>query len=71
MDLAQLEQNIISKKTFLCLGLDTDLNKIPKHLLNSEDPIFDFNKQLPNYFKFSMKENYTYKFGDYYSCYGT
>ena len=34
MDLIQLEQNIISKKTFLCLGLDTDIDKIPKHLLN-------------------------------------
>ena len=46
MDLNQLEQNIISKKTFLCLGLDTDINKIPKHLLNSQDPVFDFNKSL-------------------------
>ena len=46
MDLIQLEQNIISKKTFLCLGLDTDIDKIPKHLLNSQDPVFDFNKSL-------------------------
>ena len=46
MDLNQLEQNIISKKTFLCLGLDTDIDKIPKHLLNSQDPAFDFNKSL-------------------------
>ena len=46
MDLNQLEQNIISKKTFLCLGLDTDIDKIPKHLLNSQDPVFDFNKSL-------------------------
>ena len=34
MDLIQLEENIILKKTFLCLGLDTDVKKIPKHLLN-------------------------------------
>ena len=46
MDSIQLEQNIISKKTFLCLGLDTDIDKIPKHLLNSQDPVFDFNKSL-------------------------
>ena len=32
MNLNQLEENIISKKTFLCLGLDTDIDKIPKHL---------------------------------------
>jgi orotidine-5'-phosphate decarboxylase len=46
MDLNKLEQNIISKKTFLCLGLDTDIDKIPKHLLSYDDPIFQFNKLL-------------------------
>jgi len=46
MNFIQLEQNIISKKTFLCLGLDTDIDKIPNHLLNSQDPVFDFNKSL-------------------------
>jgi orotidine-5'-phosphate decarboxylase len=34
------------KKSFLCVGLDSDLNKIPKHLLNAEDPVFEFNKQI-------------------------
>jgi len=34
------------KKSFLCVGLDTDITKIPKHLLNTEDPIFEFNKQI-------------------------
>src|SRR5690242_10194394 len=37
---------IKSKKSFLCIGLDTDINKIPKHLLKAEDPIFEFNKQI-------------------------
>ena len=35
-----------SKRTFLCIGLDTDLNKIPKHLLDYDDPVFEFNKQI-------------------------
>jgi len=34
------------KRSFLCIGLDTDLKKIPQHLLNSEDPIFEFNKAI-------------------------
>ena len=44
------KQEIISeikhKKSFLCIGLDTDIQKIPKHLLKSKDPIFEFNKQI-------------------------
>ncbi|MCG8575597.1 MAG: orotidine-5'-phosphate decarboxylase [Flavobacteriales bacterium] len=42
----QLTQNIYRKQSFLCVGLDTDLNKIPQHLLDFEDPIFEFNKQI-------------------------
>ncbi|PLX02682.1 MAG: orotidine-5'-phosphate decarboxylase [Marinilabiliales bacterium] len=39
--------NIIKKKqSFLCIGLDTDINKIPPYLLDSEDPVFEFNKQI-------------------------
>ena len=34
------------KKSFLCIGLDTDINKIPKFLLDTEDPIFEFNKKI-------------------------
>ena len=34
------------KKSFLCIGLDTDLKKIPPHLLDDEDPVFAFNKQI-------------------------
>ena len=39
---------MIKKKSFLCIGLDVDLNKIPSHLLDSEDPIFEFNKAIIN-----------------------
>ena len=37
---------IKKKKSFLCIGLDTDIEKIPQHLLELEDPIFEFNKQI-------------------------
>jgi orotidine-5'-phosphate decarboxylase len=43
---AQLIEQIYTKKSFLCIGLDVDLNKIPKHLLQTEDPIFEFNKAI-------------------------
>ena len=41
-----LENNIKSKNSFLCLGLDTDINKIPKHFLSYDDPVFYFNKAM-------------------------
>lgn len=37
---------IKKKKSFLCIGLDTDIKKIPEHLLKYDDPIFEFNKQI-------------------------
>ena len=46
MTTAQLTQQIQLKKSFLCIGLDVDLNKIPKHLIKTEDPIFEFNKAI-------------------------
>lgn len=46
MNYPELVNQIKKKKSFLCVGLDTDLNKIPKHLLDTEDPIFEFNKQI-------------------------
>jgi orotidine-5'-phosphate decarboxylase len=46
MTTQQLTDQIIKKKSFLCIGLDVDLNKIPQHLLNEEDPIFAFNKGI-------------------------
>lgn len=42
----QLVIQIQQKKSFLCIGLDVDLEKIPKHLLDEEDPIFEFNKAI-------------------------
>lgn len=41
-----LTEQIKQKKTFLCVGLDPDLNKIPQHLLQTNDPIFEFNKAI-------------------------
>ncbi|MFN8325106.1 MAG: orotidine-5'-phosphate decarboxylase [Flavobacteriaceae bacterium] len=46
MTTQQLIQQIQQKKSFLCIGLDVDLNKIPKHLLEFDDPIFEFNKAI-------------------------
>lgn len=46
MDRKQLTEQIFNKKSFLCVGLDTDIKKIPEHLLNLEDPIFEFNKAI-------------------------
>ena len=42
----ELVKEIFEKKSFLCVGLDTDLKKVPQHLLKEEDPIFAFNKAI-------------------------
>ncbi|PLX11373.1 MAG: orotidine-5'-phosphate decarboxylase [Marinilabiliales bacterium] len=46
MNKEELFNIIKKKKSFLCIGLDTDINKIPPHLLKSEDPVFEFNKKI-------------------------
>ena len=46
MTTQHLIDQIQLKKSFLCVGLDVDLTKIPKHLLETEDPIFEFNKAI-------------------------
>ena len=46
MNKQELVQIIKNKKSFLCVGLDTDITKIPKHLLDAEDPVFEFNRQI-------------------------
>jgi orotidine-5'-phosphate decarboxylase len=46
MTTQQLTQQIYLKKSFLCIGLDVDLTKIPTHLLQLDDPIFEFNKAI-------------------------
>lgn len=46
MNKEQLINRIFTKKSFLCVGLDTDIRKIPEHLKESDNPIFDFNKAI-------------------------
>ena len=42
----QLFEQITLKGSYLCIGLDTDISRIPKHLLKHEDPVFEFNRQI-------------------------
>jgi orotidine-5'-phosphate decarboxylase len=68
MNRQELIQQIREKKSFLCVGLDTDLTKIPKHLLEKEDPIFEFNKAIIDATKdfcVAYKPNIAF-----YECYG-
>lgn len=46
MNRDQLFQLIRNKKSFLCIGLDTDIKKVPNHLLKFDDPVFEFNKRI-------------------------
>ncbi len=46
MNRQELIRQIFKKKSFLCVGLDTDIKKIPSHLLTEEDPVFSFNKAI-------------------------
>lgn len=46
MNRSELVNQIKTKHTFLCVGLDTDLKKVPQHILKEEDPIFSFNKAI-------------------------
>ena len=46
MSIIKLENQIKEKKSFLCIGLDIDLNKIPEHIKGKEDPIFSFAKDI-------------------------
>tara|TARA_B100001142_G_scaffold238937_1_gene237675 strand:- start:3288 stop:4106 length:819 start_codon:yes stop_codon:yes gene_type:complete len=46
MNKTQLISQIKQKQSFLCIGLDTDIKKIPKHLLSLDDPVFEFNKEI-------------------------
>lgn len=46
MNKEKLIEQIKLKKTFLCVGLDPDIDKIPKHILDEEDPIFEFNREI-------------------------
>jgi orotidine-5'-phosphate decarboxylase len=46
MTTTELYKQIQKKNSFLCIGLDSDINKIPKHLLKFSDPVFEFNRQI-------------------------
>jgi orotidine-5'-phosphate decarboxylase len=46
MNRIELIKQIQQKKNYLCIGLDTDITKIPKHLLETADPVFEFNKAI-------------------------
>lgn len=46
MNQQQLFEQIKKKRSFLCVGLDTDIQKIPRHLLDTSDPVFSFNKEI-------------------------
>jgi len=46
MTRSELFEQIKRKASYLCVGLDTDITKIPKHLLTSEDPVYEFNRQI-------------------------
>jgi orotidine-5'-phosphate decarboxylase len=64
----ELIEQIRLKQSFLCVGLDTDLSKIPTHLLETEDPIFEFNKAIIDATKdfcVAYKPNIAF-----YECYG-
>ena len=46
MTYLELYNNIMRKKSFLCIGLDTDIDQIPDHLRTKEYPLFSFNKAI-------------------------
>jgi orotidine-5'-phosphate decarboxylase len=46
MNYSLLFENIIRKRSFLCVGLDTEIEKIPSFLLQAKDPVFEFNKRI-------------------------
>lgn len=46
MNRQELKKEIFTKRSFLCVGLDTDIKKIPQHLMEEEDPVFAFNKAI-------------------------
>jgi orotidine-5'-phosphate decarboxylase len=68
MDHNRLFENIVKKRSFLCVGLDSEIEKIPSFLLKEKDPIFEFNKriiQATSDFAVAYKPNVAF-----YECYG-
>ncbi|MEI7895931.1 MAG: orotidine-5'-phosphate decarboxylase [bacterium] len=69
MNRSELINLIYKKRSFLCIGLDTDLSKIPAHLLDVDDPIFEFNKAIidaTHDLAIAYKPNFAF-----YECYGS
>jgi orotidine-5'-phosphate decarboxylase len=68
MDHAQLFGNIVKKRSFLCVGLDSEIDKIPAFLLDAQDPVFEFNKRIIDA---TWKYSVAYKPNvAFYECYG-
>lgn len=68
MNYQALFEQIKKKKSFLCVGLDSDINKIPSHLLDTQDPVFEFNKAIVD-----ATANYTVAYKPniaFYECHG-
>ncbi|MDQ1772252.1 orotidine-5'-phosphate decarboxylase [Labilibaculum sp. A4] len=68
MNYQALFEQIKKKRSFLCVGLDSDIKKIPAHLLNTEDPVFEFNKAIVDAtaeFTVAYKPNIAF-----YECFG-
>ncbi|MFN8414962.1 MAG: orotidine-5'-phosphate decarboxylase [Cytophagaceae bacterium] len=69
MNRQELVKQIKTKESYLCVGLDTDMSKIPSHLLKEKDPIFEFNKYIIDAtidLAVAYKPNLAF-----YECYGT
>jgi orotidine-5'-phosphate decarboxylase len=68
MDQTGLFENIVKKRSFLCVGLDSEIDKIPSFLLKGKDPVFEFNKRIidsTHEFAVAYKPNVAF-----YECYG-
>jgi orotidine-5'-phosphate decarboxylase len=69
MDSTKLFENIIRKRSFLCVGLDSEIEKIPSFLLREKDPVFEFNRRI-----IDATKNYAVAYKPnvaFYECYGS
>jgi len=69
MDYTKLFENIVKKHSFLCVGLDSEIEKIPSFLLRKKDPVFEFNKRIidaTHKYSIAYKPNVAF-----YECYGS
>jgi len=68
MNQTKLFENIVTKRSFLCVGLDSEIEKIPSFLLKEKDPVFEFNKRIidaTHTYSVAYKPNVAF-----YECYG-